>query len=160
MMFREKGFTERQLTLDELSLAIHNTFDENLNELDYDEFSELLIQISFLIYTKVKDCVTISEAYGNLLRSLVPNPETEATQKLRKKMAPIIKLIKQKATNPKDDEDADFNLPPGFKIQNKTVVKYNSRLPPHFADILGEANYICYELVEEIIFKILNSKGL
>ena len=37
------------------------------------------------------------------------------------------------------------------------MVKYNSRLAPHFLDILGEGKYICYQVLEDILFHMFNS---
>ena len=52
----------------------------------------------------------------------------------------------------------DLNdLPEGFKFIQKTTVKYNSRLAPHFMDILGESKFICYQVLEDIIFQIFLS---
>lgn len=159
-MFRDKGYEKSELTLDELTISIRNIFGDNLNEIDYEQFCSLLIQLSFLIYNKRRNTMTISECYGNLLRHFVPNSLTEATIALNKKMRPVINLIKQKLRHPIDDTDSDFNMPPGFNITEKTSVVYNCRLAPHFLTFMSEAQYISYELIEEIIFNCFNSSTL
>ena len=159
-MFRDKGYKKSDLSLDELIISTRNIFGDNISAFNYEQFCNLLIQLSYLIYTKRRDTLTISECYGNLLRRFVPNKLTDATIKLNRKMKPVIDLIKQKLTNPIDEEDSYFNMPPGFKIAEKTSVVYNCRLPPHFLSFLSEGKYICYELVEEILFNILNSSTI
>ena len=42
-------------------------------------------------------------------------------------------------------------------IDEKTNVKYNSRLAPHFLSILGESKFVCFQVLEDIIFHIFNS---
>lgn len=159
-MLREKGYNKNEINLEELTIAIRNLFGDNLNNLTYEQFSSLLVQLAFLIYTKKRDTLTISECYGNLLRHFMPKHITEATIKLNKRLKPVVDLIKQKLTNPKDENDSYFNMPPGFKILNKISVVYNCRLAPHFLEFLGEAKFVCYELIEEILFNILNSSTL
>ena len=159
-MLREKGYNKYEINLEELTIAVRNLFGDNLNNLTYEQFSSLLVQLAFLIYTKKRDTLTISECYGNLLRHFMPNSLTEATINLNKRLKPVVDLIKQKLTNPKDENDSYFNMPPGFKILNKTSVVYNCRLAPHFVDIIGESKFVCYELIEEILFNILNSSTL
>ena len=159
-MFRDKKYNQNDLNCDELTIATRNIFGDNIFNFTYEQFCNMLIQLSYLIYTKRRDTLTISECYGNLLRRFVPNKLTDATIKLNRKMKPVIDLIKQKMLHPIDENDSYFNMPPGFKIQEKTSVLYNCRLPPHFVSFLGEGKYVCYELVEEIIFKILNSSTI
>ena len=50
-----------------------------------------------------------------------------------------------------------FNLPEGFKFVTKKSVKYISKLPTKFLSILGESKFICFQILEEIIFNIFNS---
>ena len=67
-------------------------------------------------------------------------------------MEPAIDFLLEKKENKEP-----YNLPEGFKFVQKTNVKYNSRLAPHFLEILGESKFICYQVLEDIIFHIFNS---
>ena len=67
-------------------------------------------------------------------------------------MEPVIDLLLEKKENKEP-----YNLPEGFKLVQKTNVKYNSRLAPHFLKILGESKFVCYQVLEDIIFHIFNS---
>ena len=75
--------------------------------------------------------------------------------KTKRYLEPVIDLLLDKKEN-----NETFNLPEGFKFIQKTTVKYNSRLAPHFMDILGESKFICYQVLEDIIFQIFNSSIL
>ena len=48
-------------------------------------------------------------------------------------------------------------MPEGFKFVTKKSVKYNSKLPMNLLSILGESKFICFQVLEEIIFDIFNS---
>ena len=67
-------------------------------------------------------------------------------------MKPVIKLIKYNIKKNKD-----FNLPPGFKIIEKTNILYKNKLPESILNTIGESKYICYQIIQEIILKKFNS---
>ena len=151
-LLRDKGISSKRLDLEEFNSLIRHLFNENLNEFTFEQYSNLLVHLSYLIYTKIRPTMCLGECYGNLLKRLNLQSETETTTKKKNAMQPVIDLLLEKKLNKEE-----FNLPEGFKFTVKTKVKYNSRLPPHFADIIGEGAYICYELIEEIIFNIFNT---
>ena len=151
-MFRDKGINKTKLDLDEVNDIIRNLFGDNLIDFDFNQFCNLLVQISYLIYTKRRPTLTIGETYGILLRRFKLLNQSEASIKLRKTMEPVIDLLLDKKEN-----NEPYNLPEGFKFVQKTNVKYNSRLAPHFLTILGEAKFVCYQVLEDIIFHIFNS---
>ena len=151
-MFRDKGFNKQKLDLEELNNIIRNLFNDNLVDFDFNQFCNLLVQISFLIYIKRRPTLTIGETYGILLRRFNIANQNESAIKIKKKMEPVINLLVKKKEN-----NEPYNLPEGFKFIKKTNVKYNSRLAPHFLEILGESKFICYQVLEDIIFHIFNS---
>ena len=151
-LLREKGISNKKIDLEEFNSLIRYLFNENLNEFTFEQYSNLLVHLSALIYTKIRPTMSLGECYGNLLKKLSLRSETENTTKKKNMMQPVIELLKEKKTNKEE-----FNLPEGFKFMVKTKVKYNNRLPPHFVDIIGESSVICYEIIEEIIFDIFNS---
>ena len=151
-MFRDKGINKTRLDLDELNGIIRNLFNDNLVDFDFNQFCNLLVQISFLIYTKRRPTLTIGETYGILLRRFKLSQQNESAIKMRKQMEPVIDLLLEKKENKEP-----YNLPEGFKFVQRTNVKYNSRLAPHFLDILGESKFVCYQVLEDIIFHIFNS---
>ena len=151
-LLRDKGITKNKLDLEEFTSLIRYLYNENLTSFTFEQYSNILIHLSYLIYTKIRPSLTIGECYGNLLRKLSLQEETESTVKKKNNMQPVIDLLLELKENKED-----FNLPEGFKFTVKTKVKYNNRLAPHFCDILGEGNYICYQIVEDIIFNIFNT---
>ena len=151
-MFRDKGINKTRLDLEEVNYIIRNLFNDNLVDFDFNQFCNLLVQISFLIYSKRRPTLTIGETYGILLRRFQLSNQNESLINIRKKMEPVIDLLLEKKENKEP-----YNLPEGFKFVQKTNVKYNSRLAPHFLEILGESKFICYQVLEDIIFHIFNS---
>ena len=154
-LLRDKGISSKKLDLEEFNSLIRYLFNENLNEFTFEQYNNLLIHLSYLIFTKIRPTMCLGECYGNLLRRFNLQNETENTTKKKNMMQPVIELLKEKKINKEE-----FNLPEGFKFTVKTKVKYNNRLPPHFVDIIGEGAYICYELLEEIIFNIFNTSTI
>ena len=154
-MFRDRGFNKVKLDLEEVNDIIRNLFGDNISEFDFNQFCNLLVQISFLLYTKRRPTLTIGETYGILLRRFKIGSESETLAKTKRYLEPVIDLLLDKKEN-----NETFNLPEGFKFIQKTTVKYNSRLAPHFMDILGESKFICYQVLEDIIFQIFNSSIL
>ena len=151
-MLRDKGIGSERLDYEELGIIIRRLFKENLNEFNFNQFINLLVQVSHLIFIKRRPTLTIGETYGILLKRFTLKNNAQKMALLRKKYEPVIDyLLELKADN------EPFNLPEGFKFVKKTNVKYNSRLAPHFLDILGEGNFICYQVLEDILFHIFNS---
>ena len=151
-LLRDKGISKNKIDLEELNSLIRYLYNENLTAFTFEQYSNLLIHLSYLIYSKKRPTLTIGECYGNLLRKMSLEQETEGTVKKKNRMQPVIDLLLAKKENKEP-----FNMPEGFKFTIKTKVRYNNRLAPHFCDILGEANYVCYEIIEEIIFNIFNT---
>ena len=151
-MMRDKGINKERMDLEEINTLIRLLFKENLNEFNFNQFINLLVQLSYLIYTKRRPALTIGETYGILLRRFTLNNNAVKIAFLKKKYEDVIGLLLELK-----QEKEPFNLPEGFKFVNKTTVKYNNRLAPHFIDILGEGKYVCYQIIEDILFNIFNS---
>ena len=151
-LLRDKGISNKKLDLEEFNALIRYLFNENLSEFTFDQYSNLLVHLSYLIFTKIRPTMCLGECYGNLLRKLNLQSETETTTKKKNMMHSVIELLLDKKKNKEE-----YNLPEGFKFTVKTKVKYNNRLPSHFIDIIGEGSYICYEIIEEIIYNIFNT---
>ena len=151
-MMRDKGVTKERMDLDEINSIIRLLFKENLSEFNFNQFINLLVQVSYLIYTKRRPALTIGETYGIMLKRFTLNNNAEKIAFLKKKYEDVIGLLLQLKR-----EKEPYNMPEGFKFLTKTSVKYNSRLAPHFLDILGEGKYVCYQVLEDILFNIFNS---
>ena len=151
-LLRDKGFNKNKIDIEELNSLIRYLYNENLTEFNFDQFNNLLIHLSYLIYTKSLPTMTIGECYGNLLKQLNLQEETETTKKKKNNMKPVIDLLLELKENKED-----FNLPEGFKFTIKTKVNYNKKLDSQFCELLGEGNYICYQIIEDIIFNIFNT---
>ena len=52
------------------------------------------------------------------------------------------------------------NMPEGFKFVKNTFVRYNCRLAPHMKNYIGESKFICYQILEEIIYDACKSSIL
>ena len=150
-MMRDKGIKSDKLDYDEINIIIRRLFKGNLNEFSFSQFNDLLIQTSYLIYTKQRKSFTISETYGFLLKRLSLNKNIEKIELLKRKYKKVIDYLLELKENKES-----FNMPEGFKFITNTIVKYNNRLAPHFLEILGEGKFICYQILEDIIFKIFN----
>ena len=151
-LLREKGISKNKLDVEELNSLIRYLFNENLSSFNFDQYNKLLIYLSYIIYTKKRPSLTISECYGNFLRKLSLQEETDGTIKKKNRMQPVTDLLLDLKEN-----NEEFNMPEGFKFAIKTKVRYNNRLAPHFCDILGEGKYICYQIVEDILYDIFKS---
>ena len=151
-LFRDKGYDNKQLNIHEFNLTLLKIFGEKIIEITYEQFTQFLIQISYVIETKVKNTFTLCECYERLLKNLFTNDINYSLAKIYKKMKPVIKLIKYNIKKNKD-----FNLPPGFKIIEKTNILYKNKLPESILNTIGESKYICYQIIQEIILKKFNS---
>ena len=129
-LLRDKGISNKRLDLEEFNALIRYLFNENLSEFTFDQYSNLLVHLSYLIFTKIRPTMCLGECYGNLLRKLNLQSETETTTKKKNMMQSVIELLLDKKNNKEE-----YNLPDGFKFTVKTKVKYNNRLPPHFIDM-------------------------
>ncbi len=152
-LLSECGFDKYKINLEEFNISIRNIFGENLNSFTFEEFLTLLIQLSYLIYTKTRDTLTISECYGSLIKKMkIRDNLTNAIDIIKNKMESVIYLINDRIENGKE-----YNLPPGFKLKEKTRIVYQNRLSPHIIKYIGESKFICYQILEDIIFRVLNS---
>ena len=145
---REIGFDKERIEYNEINILIRLMFKHNLSEFDFNQFINILIQLAYIIFTRFRPCLSIGEAYGNMLKRLVIKQiNEEQVIALQKKYREVIRYILQ-LRHAKEQ----FNMPEGFKVVKKTNVKYNFRLATHMAEYIGEPKFICYQILEEIIF--------
>lgn len=149
---KEKNIYKEVISLELINCIIKGLFNNEISEFDFNQFCNILVQISYLIYIKRRPALTISETFGILMRKLQIKDETNSKTDSIKKMKQVINLLLEK--NAKNEP---FNLPEGFKFETKKSVKYNSKLPMNFLKILGESKFICFQILEEIIFNVFNS---
>ena len=155
-LLRDIGIDKEKLEYDEISTLIRLMFQDNFSEFDFNQFINLLIQLSYIIYTKRRPCLTIGETYSILLkRFTLKNINHERILSIRKKYQLVIDYLLQL----KEDNE-QFNIPEGFKFAKNTYVKYNCRLAPHMQNYLGESKFICYQVLEEIIYDSCKSSIL
>lgn len=67
-MFREIGIDNVSLNLDELNSIMRTTFGGVLNLINIEQFEKLIIQLSYVIYSKIKPRLTISMCFKELLK--------------------------------------------------------------------------------------------
>ena len=152
-LLRDVGLDKEYIEYDEISTLIRLMFKDNFSEFDFNHFINLLVQLSYIIYFKRRPCLTIGETYGNLLKRLsFKNINQERLSALKKKYSKVIDYLLQL----KEGKEP-FIIPEGFKFVQKTFVKYNYRLAPHMMNYMGESNFICYQVLEEIIFGALKT---
>ena len=151
-MLREIGISQDKLNLNQINDIIRKLFNDTLNDFDFNKFCNILVQISYILYIKKRPTLTVGETYGILLKKFQMGSQSENFDKNKKRLKPITRLLLEKKANKQH-----YNLPEGFKFVKKTNVIYNGRLAPHFKNLLGESKYICYQILEEIIFDSFNS---
>ena len=152
-LLRDLSFDKERIEYKEINIMIRLMFKFNLNEFDFNQFINILMQLAYIIFRRLRPCITIGESYGNLLkRFVIKQINAEQITHLQKKYRDVIRYILQLRRNKEQ-----FNMPEGFKLVKKTNVKYNYRLATHMADYIGEAKLICYQIIEEIIFDCCNS---
>jgi hypothetical protein len=155
--FRDKKISNSDLTLDELSLCVRNTFSSNINLFDEAQFKKLLVTISYLVMTKRNRAYTLCESYYNFLKLIIDDLDTNFNWKY-KKYVNILEHLKNNL-NTKTGE-IDVLLPPGFKIVPKTDIIYKSKIPKPMLKNFTESYTICISLINEFISKALNSDGV
>jgi len=67
-MFREIGIDGESLNLDQLNSIMRSCFKVSLNNITKEQFDKLLIQLSYVIYTKIKPNHSISMCFKEILR--------------------------------------------------------------------------------------------
>ena len=149
---KEKNIYDEIISLEQINYIIKGLFNDDIYEFNFNQFCNILVQIAYLIYIKRRPTLTISETFGILMRKLKIKDEANSKTDNIKKMSQVINLLLEKKA-----KDEPFNLPEGFKFVTKKSVKYNSKLPMNFLEILGESKFICFQILEEIIFNIFNS---
>ena len=155
--FREKKITNSDLTLDELSLCVRNTFSANINLFDETQFKKLLVAISYIVMTKRRKNYTLCEGYYNFLKLIIGDLDTNFNWKYKK----YVKIL-QHLKNNLDIKTGEINvlLPPGFKIAQKTEIIYKSKVPKPMLKNFTESYTICLSLINEFISNALNSDGV
>jgi len=92
-MLRDIGIGCDFLTLEELTISVRNLFGLPLNVFTKEQFVNLIIQISYLIMTKMNNRLTLSECFKEILSMFkIPNKVTEKDKKVKN----IIKQIEEK----------------------------------------------------------------
>ena len=123
-LLRECGFDKYKINLEEFNISIRNIFGENLNNFNFEEFLTLLIQLSYLIYTKTRDTLTISECYGSLIKKMkIRDNLTNAIDIIKDKMDSVIDLI-----NKRIEKKKEYNLNPENKLNEKNKINDENRI--------------------------------
>ena len=155
--FRDKKLTNSDLTLDELSLCVRNTFSANINLFDEMQFKKLLVPISYVVMNKRRNNYTLCEAYYNFLKIIIDDLDTNFNWKYKK----YINILDHLKNNlDKKTGEIDVLLPPGFKIVQKTDIFYKSKIPKPMLKNFTESYAICLSLINEFISNALNNGGI
>ena len=155
-LLRDIGLDQEKISSDEISTLIRLMFQDNFSEFDFNQFINLLVQLSYIIYTKRRPCLTIGETYSVLLKRFsLKKLNQERISSLKKRYSLVIDYLLQL----KECKE-QFNMPEGFKFVKNTFVRYNCRLAPHMKNYIGESKFICYQILEEIIYDACKSSIL
>ena len=151
--FRNKKITNSDLTLDELSLCVRQTFSANINLFDENQFKKLLVTISYLVMSKKRKNYSLFEAYYYFLKLIIDDLDVNINSKYKKYLN-ILKHLK----NNLDIKTGEINvlLPPGFKIVQKTEIIQKSKVPKPMLRNFTESYVICLSLINDFISDILN----
>ena len=152
---REKNISNKDFSLDELSLCVKNTFPENLIYFNENEFKNLLIIISYYIMTKKNNMYTLYESYYNFLKIILKNEKENENWK-NNKYSKIKKFLKSKLNI--NNGNINALLPPGFKVVQKSNSYFFKQFPKQLNKIFNESTIICYSLLDDILLKCLNYK--
>ena len=155
--FRDKKINNSDLTLDELSLCVRNTFSSNINLFDEAQFKRLLVTISYLVMNKRRKTYTLCEAYYNFLKMIIDDLDTNYNWKY-KKYVNILEHLKNNLDT--KTGEIDVLLPPGFKIVQKTDIIYKPKIPKPMTRNFTESYSICLSLVNEFISNALDNGGV
>jgi hypothetical protein len=142
-MYRDLGFDNDKLSLDEYNIAIRSVFNNPLNFFNTDQYHSFLVQLSYLIYTRVNPALTISMCFKRFLGLLkVP----------KKKNMKVITVLEETI-----NKYPDYPLPPGYKIKTHQIIHYDYKIPEAFYKHLKDSQIIALEILNEFITKALNS---
>jgi hypothetical protein len=142
-MFRDLGFDNDKLSLDEYNIAIRSVFNNPLNYLDIEQYNTFLIQISHLMYIRINPSLTISMCFKRFLGLL------KVTKKKNMKVITVLEETINKYP--------DLPLPPGYKTKTLQVVNYDHKIPESFHKHMKESQIVCLEILNEFILKALGS---
>ena len=154
---RDKKINNSELTLDELSLCVRQTFSSNINLFDENQFKKLLIAVSYLVMSKRNKYYTLYEAYYNFLKIIIDGLDVNYNWKYRK-YNNILKHLKNNLDI--KTGEIDVLLPPGFKIVQKTEIVQKPKIPKPMLKNFTESYVICLSLVNEFISNILDNGGI
>ena len=153
--FRDKKLNNNDITLDELSLCVRNCFNQNLNEFNQNQFKNLLVYISYFIMSKRRYNYTISECYYKFLELIIDNLNGKPNDIISNKYNKILSFLRDNLD--KKTGEIKVLLPPGCKIVSKTDIIFKSKIPKTFLNHITESYRICYEILNEILSKILEN---
>ncbi len=153
--FRDKKLNNNDITLDELSVCVRNCFNQNLNEFNQNQFKNLLVYISYFIMSKRRYNYTISECYYKFLELIIDNLNGKPNDIISNKYNKILSFLRDNLD--KKTGEIKVLLPPGCKIVSKTDIIFKSKIPKTFLSHITESYRICYEILNEILSKILEN---
>ena len=70
-LLRDLSFDKERIEYKEINIMIRLMFKFNLNEFDFNQFINILMQLAYIIFRRLRPCITIGESYGNLLKRFV-----------------------------------------------------------------------------------------
>ena len=154
--FREKNISNKEFTLDELSLCVKNAFpDKNLMCFNENEFKKLLIIISYYFMNKYNKMYTLCESYYNFLEIILKNLNDNDNWK-NNKYSKIKRFLKSKLNT--NNGHINSLLPPGFKVVPKTNIFFFKQFPNNLKGLFNEAVIISYSILDDIILKALKCR--
>ena len=111
------------------------------------------------LYTKMNDVIELIKSHLPLQKTKKQTQNTplnaDDQENPNTNTTPNVTSNEQEQIN--NENTTHINIPPGFTINEIKTVHYNCRLPLHFLNIISESQFICYELIEEILFSFLSS---
>ena len=153
-MLITKGITKRELTGDEFNICVHSViskgrgYTDHNREFSYDEFINILLQIAFVVYVKVNIKYHIYQCYMNLMKRILRNEALiEQEQAYRKRNSKVIQYIQSRINA---NNYSKLNLPPGYKIENESVIENIYKIPPNIEHILSQSQHQAYTVLNKV----------
>ena len=140
--FRDLGYNNYKLTIEELTFLIRELFTTRKTNFVYEEFKQILQQISYFIISKQDPSVSFHEAYSQVLKKMIV-PQASKIDK---------ELIRYFESLPNHE---NYVAPIGYKKKKMVKLSMDNCIAKPLRAVLGEPKSIVLELINEITLSCL-----
>lgn len=150
-MIRDLGISDSLLSFDELSSIIRTQFNTPLNTLQFNQYVNVLTMAAYVIFGKVNKGNSVCQHFESFLDIMIIPKVIDNSKTVEKIKTFII-------SNSERFNRGELQLPPGFKLANKTKLNFDFSVRKDFIfKFLKESQIISLEIIDEIISRISKS---